>query len=94
MGILIYLIVIIGGFIALTVYTNKQNTPTDKEFEELKKAKLISQDSLSFKTLSRKEKKVVRALTVEFRVFLKFSQRFAFANPDKKIPIPVVNENE
>lgn len=94
MGALIYLIILFGCFIAMTVYTNKQNTPTEKEFEELKKAKLVSQDVLSFKTLSRKEKKVVRALTVEFRVFLRFSQRFALANPDKKIPVPTVNENK
>lgn len=94
MGALIYLIVLFGLLIGITVYTNKQNTPTDKEFEELKKAKLVSHDTLSFKSLSRREKKVVRQLTVEFRVFLKFSQRFALANPDKKIPVPTVDNND
>lgn len=93
MSIIIFAIGVIG-LIAITIYQNKQLEPTENEFAELKKANLVPVTYVDFKSLSRREKKQLRLLTQRYRIFIDFAQRFRFANPDKKFPLPTDSRTE
>ena len=75
MEILLFGVCMLIASSIMVAIENKKLNPTDEEFNELKKAKLIPESYVDFKSLKRKEKKQVRFLTRDMRISYAFVQK-------------------